>query len=100
MKYLVLIVALFASLPSIAGDIDIGKAGATVCAGCHGLDGISTTPSFPNLAGQKMAYLVNQLIAFREQTRTGGQSAIMYGMAAGLSDKDIDNLASYFSSLK
>jgi len=100
MKYLALIVALFVSGPSLAGDIDVGKAGATVCAGCHGLDGISMTPSFPNLAGQKFVYLKNQLIAFRDKSRTGGQSAIMYGMAAGLSDEDIENLAMYFSSLK
>lgn len=100
MKYLILIAALFVSLPSIAGDVDVGKAGATVCAGCHGLDGISTTPGFPNLAGQDLTYLKNQLKAFREKTRTGEQAAIMYGMAEGLSDEDIDNLASYFSSLK
>ena len=100
MKYFAIIVALLVSSPSIAGDVDVGKAGATVCAGCHGLDGISTAPGFPNLAGQDLTYLKNQLIAFREKTRTGGQAAIMYGMAAGLSDEDIDNLATYFSMLK
>jgi len=82
-----------------AGSIDIERAGATVCAGCHGMDGISVVPGFPNLAGQDRSYLVNQLTAFREKTRTGGQSALMYGMAAGLSDEDIANLAAYFSSL-
>ena len=100
MKYLALIAALFVSIPSMAGDIDVGKAGATVCAGCHGLDGISTAPGFPSLAGQDLKYLITQLTAFREKTRTGGQSVIMYGMAAGLSDEDIENLSTYFSSLK
>jgi len=84
---------------AIAGNVDIGKAGATVCAGCHGMDGKSVAPGFPNLAGQDKLYLINQLKAFRDKERTGTQSAIMYGMAAGLSNSDIDNLAAYFSSL-
>jgi len=100
MKNLLLCAALLTCLPAYAGDIDIGKAGATVCAGCHGLHGESTAPGFPNLAGQDFLYLKNQLINFRNKSRTGGQSAVMYGMAAGLSDEDIENLATYFSSLK
>ena len=92
--------ALILSLPTFAGNIDVGRAGATVCAGCHGLDGKSVGPGFPNLAGQDIVYLRNQLINYRNKTRTGGQSALMWGMAAGLSDEDIENLASYFSSLK
>ena len=100
MKYILLAIGLTLSLPTVAGDIDIGKAGATVCAGCHGLDGKSVGPGFPNLAGQDIVYLKNQLINYRNKSRTGGQSALMYGMAAGLSDEDIENLATYFSSLK
>ncbi len=88
------------SAPLFAGDVDIGRAGATVCAGCHGMDGKSTTPGFPNLAGQDVTYLKNQLMNFRNKSRTGGQSVIMYGMASGLTDTDIENLATYFSSLK
>jgi len=52
------------------------------------------------LAGQDKVYLVRQLKNFRDKSRTGGQAVIMYGMAGGLSDTDIDNLAAYFSSLK
>lgn len=99
MKYLIFCFALVASSLTFAGDIDIGKAGATVCAGCHGMDGKSVAPGFPSLAGQDLTYLKNQLKNFRDKTRTGGQSAIMFGMASGLSDDDIDNLATYFSSL-
>ena len=54
---------------------------ATVCAGCHGIDGKSTTPGFPNLAGQDFIYLKNQLINFRNKSRTGGQAAVMYGLS-------------------
>lgn len=98
-KSLAALACLCLSNLAMAGNVDIGKAGATVCAGCHGMDGQSVVPGFPNLAGQDKLYLTNQLKAFREKTRTGGQSVIMYGMAAGLSDTDIDNLAAYFSSL-
>jgi len=99
MKYLILLASLIITAPVMAGDIDVGKAGATVCAGCHGLDGKSTAPGFPNLAGQDYKYLKAQIENFRNKSRTGGQAALMYGMVAGLSDTDIDNLAMYFSSL-
>ena len=100
MKYLILLASLIITAPVMAGDIDVGKAGATVCAGCHGLDGKSTAPGFPNLAGQDYKYLKTQIENFRNKSRTGGQAALMYGMVAGLSDNDIENLATYFSSLK
>lgn len=90
---------LLLSSASMAGEIDIADAGATVCAGCHGMDGKSVAPGFPSLAGQDFLYLKNQLINFRNKTRTGGQSVLMYGMVQGLSDDDIDKLATYFSSL-
>ncbi|HEB78362.1 MAG TPA: cytochrome c [Methylothermaceae bacterium] len=67
------------------------------CAGCHGAKGISPEgTSYPNLAGQKEAYIVNALKAYRDKTR---QAPLMNGMAAGFSDEDIDNLAAYYASL-
>lgn len=66
------------------------------CIACHGPTGISVAPIYPNLAGQKEAYLVAQLKAFRDGTRP---NAIMAPMAKGLSDTDIANLAAYLSAL-
>ncbi len=86
-----------ASVSMAAGDAAAGKAKAAVCAGCHGAAGISANPLWPNLAGQKDAYLAKQLKAFRDGTRT---DPTMAPMAKPLSDADIDNLAAYFSSLK
>jgi cytochrome c553 len=86
-----------ATVSSAAGDAAAGKAKAAVCAGCHGANGISMAPIYPNLAGQKEAYLAAQLKAFRDGSRA---NAIMAPMAKPLSDADIDNLAAYFSSLK
>lgn len=82
---------------AMAGDAAAGKAKSAMCAGCHGQDGISLVPTYPNLAGQKEAYLVKSLKDFRSKTRV---DATMNAMAAGLSDTDISNLATYFSSLK
>lgn len=101
LKRSVIVIALMALLPqvSLAGDAAAGKAKAMVCAGCHGADGKAVAPIYPNLAGQNAAYLEASLKAFRSKERTGGQAVIMYGMAAGLSDDDIANLAAYFSGL-
>jgi cytochrome c553 len=82
---------------SFAADAAAGKAKAATCAGCHGAAGVSAVPIYPNLAGQKEAYLVAQLKAFKDGTRA---NPIMAPMAKPLSDDDIANLAAYFSSLK
>lgn len=79
-----------------AGDMAAGKAKAAMCAACHGAEGISTAPDYPNLAGQKEQYLSNQLLAFRAGTRS---NALMSPMAQPLSDEDIADLAAYYSSL-
>lgn len=79
-----------------AGDAAAGKAKAATCAGCHGAAGVSNNPMWPNLAGQKEGYLVKQMKAFRDGTRT---DPMMSPMAKPLSDADIENLAAYFSGL-
>jgi cytochrome c553 len=70
-----------------------------VCASCHGVDGNSASPTFPKLAGQQKEYLTNQLKAFRDKTRADPHAhTYMWGMAAHLTDEQIDGLATYFSS--
>jgi len=80
-----------------AGDKVAGKAKAASCAGCHGATGVSANPMWPNLAGQKEAYLVKQLKAFKDGSR---KDPMMSPMAKPLSDKDIANIAAYYGSLK
>lgn len=91
------VLTLSAATAVSAGDAAAGKAKAAVCAGCHGVNGVSAIPTYPNLAGQKAAYTAKQLKAFRDKTRV---DPVMAGMAAALTDADIDNLAAYFESLK
>ncbi len=80
-----------------AGDPEAGKAKATVCAACHGPAGFSPSGQWPNLAAQKEEYIVLQLKAFKDGSR---KNALMSPQAASLSDKDIENLASYYASMK
>jgi cytochrome c553 len=83
-----------------AGDAAAGKAKSTVCASCHGANGIAIAPTYPNLAGQNEAYLASALQAYKKKERKGAMAALMQGQAAGLSDDDINNLAAYYASLK
>lgn len=70
------------------------KAGA--CASCHGAQGVSNNPLWPDLAGQKSGYLAIQLAAFRDGVR---QNAVMDAFVKGLSDADIQSIATYYSQL-
>jgi len=99
-KFIVVAAAALLSVQAMAADVGAGKAKSVMCAGCHGADGVAIAPTYPNLAGQNAPYLVSALKAYKAQQRTGGQAPIMYGMVAGLTDADIENLAAYFSSLK
>ncbi|RMD71962.1 MAG: cytochrome c4 [Gammaproteobacteria bacterium] len=78
-----------------AGDPEAGKAKSGVCAGCHGPDGNSPSPQFPKLAGQNARYLVKQLRDYKSGAR---KDPTMSGMAAPLSDRDMEDLAAYFAS--
>jgi cytochrome c553 len=69
------------------------------CGTCHGVNGRSTSPTFPNLAAQQPLYIEAQLKAFKEQTRADPDAqAYMWGMAAQLSDGQITALGDYFSA--
>ena len=80
-----------------AGDAAAGKAKAALCAACHGPDGNSTNPLWPNIAGQHAPYLVKQLKDFKSGAR---KDPVMSPMAMPLSDQDIENVAAYFASQK
>jgi cytochrome c553 len=68
------------------------------CGTCHGVNGRSVSPTFPNLAAQTAPYIEAQLHAFKDQTRADPDAqAYMWGMASQLSDASISGLANYFS---
>jgi len=92
---LILVAFLISPFAYAAGDAEAGQAKAAVCASCHGAEGCSANPLWPNLAGQKDQYMAKQLKMFRDGTRN---DPLMSAMAKPLSDEDIDNLSAYFSA--
>ncbi len=93
-----ILVLFLLSLPltlAAKGDANSGKEKAKVCKACHGLDGKSVDPSYPNLAGQHASYLHKALGDYRSGRRT---NLIMAGFAGPLSDQDIKDLAAWYSS--
>ncbi len=102
MRELILASAMVLTTSSLglAGDIDTGRQRAAQCASCHGINGRSPVPNYPNLAGQSALYLQYALKLYRDEQRTGGLAGLMHVQAAQLSDDDIANLATYYASLK
>ena len=92
-----LILAASANIAIAGGDAAAGKAKAASCNACHGANGISAIPTYPNLAGQKEAYLVKQMKAFKDKSR---KDPTMNAMAAPLSDTDMANIAAHYAGLK
>ncbi len=85
---------------AFSSDISKGKALSVSCAACHGDQGISLNPTWPKIAGQNPKYLASQLYEFRKGPDGNRNNAVMYGIAMTLSDDDIENLSTYYASLK
>lgn len=91
------IALLIATGPAVAdGDIEAGKKKSAACVACHGQNGISRVPNYPNIGGQNEEYLYLSLKAYKDGTR---KNNLMNGLVAGLSDQDLKDLAAYYSSL-
>jgi cytochrome c553 len=83
--------------PATAADPARGAArAAEACAACHGVDGRSTQPGIPSLAGQPAEFITLQMILFREGLR---QVPAMNEVARGLPDPAIEDLAAHYAAL-
>ncbi len=90
--------SLFAMASNVhAASIKAGKDKSATCAGCHGEKGNSLVSMYPKLASQNEEYLVKTLHAFKDGTRNG---PMMSSMAAGLSDGDIEDIATFYEAQK
>ena len=78
----------------IMSPYDKGKTASAVCAGCHGVDGNSTTPGMPSLAGQQPTYFVNAVRAYLDGTRDKPATE----MLQALDTVDLQSLAFYYAS--
>ena len=79
----------------IEGSVEAGQTKAAICGACHGADGNSVNPEWPNLAGQHAGYSYKQLMAFKNGDRV---NALMLGQVAMLNEEDMRNLAVYFEA--
>jgi len=87
---------LLVSLPAFAkGDAAAGQGKSAICAACHGMDGNSTVPTWPKLAGQHESYLTRQASLIKAGARMVPEMA---GITPGLSEQDIKDISAYFAS--
>jgi len=84
-------------LPYSNAGVAEAPAAAAACSACHGAKGVSINPQWPNLAGQNAPYLKTQITAFRDGVRA---NAMMAPFVSGLTDDDVDALASWYSQQK
>ena len=80
---------------AVSGNADAGAQKAAVCTACHGPNGISPVPNFPNIAGQKFDYLYWQLVELKGRNDS---SSPMTPILAPMSDTDLRDLAAHFAA--
>jgi cytochrome c553 len=78
-----------------SGDASVGQKKSAPCAACHGAQGVSPSPEFPNLAGQYPDYLETALKHYQNGKR---KNPIMVAQVEKLKPKDIQDLAAFFAS--
>ncbi|MFA7666548.1 MAG: cytochrome c [Burkholderiaceae bacterium] len=86
-----------AASPALAGDAEAGRAKAKACVMCHGEMGLATNPGAPNLAGQPMVYLIEEMKNYRSGKR---QDPVMSVIAKPLTDAEIADLAAWYASIE
>ncbi len=74
-----------------------GETKAMVCIACHGPQGNSTTPAWPNLAGQNKKYLVKQLNDIKQSKQRNVPT--MTAIIANFNEQDMDDLAGYYAKM-
>jgi len=83
------------ALPVEGGSVENGASKAAVCTACHGPNGNSVNPEWPNLAAQSAVYTFSQLQLFKGNVR---HNPLMAPIVQPLTDADFKDLAVYFAS--
>ncbi|MGL5742461.1 MAG: c-type cytochrome [Legionella sp.] len=98
MKKFVLTVILFSPWPFYAQDNSAPSTNhVAVCAACHGQQGNSTNPQWPNIAGQHPKYFVKQLKDMNNHSLRNAPT--MSALVATLTEQDMDDLAAYYAKM-
>jgi cytochrome c553 len=80
---------------ALKGSVEDGGNKAGVCTACHGVNGNSTNPEWPVLAGQNAAYIREQLAMFKARKRI---NEIMYPIVAQMSEQDFADVAAFYAA--
>ncbi len=91
-----LILLLMTSSEHAMGSNNVGRAMTAPCATCHGQDGRSLNPTWPNLAGQHISYLKKQLFDLKQNTSRHVDDA-MAPFIQALTAEDIHNIAEFYA---
>jgi cytochrome c553 len=98
--------------PAAAADKDLAALGQKIwrggiaainvpaCAGCHGPAGAGIPAQYPRLSGQFAEYIAAQLKAFKEGARANDANGVMRGVAARLTEREIQAVAQYAAGLR
>ncbi len=94
-------VAQLSAAADAAGDANAAKNKVAMCIGCHGIPGYKATfPEVyrvPMIGGQSEKYIASALNAYKKGERNHPS---MVGIAKGLSDQDIADIAAYYAQQK
>jgi cytochrome c553 len=90
-----------AAAADVAGNSKTADNKIAMCIGCHGIPGYKSgypeVYRVPLLGGQSAKYIENSLKAYRKGERNNPS---MRGIAGGMSDQDIANIAAYYAQQK
>jgi cytochrome c553 len=87
-----------AAASAAAADPGAALYQAKSCFTCHGADGKTTImDTYPKIAGQSAEYLFAQMKDIKTGTRSNGQTAVMKGIVAAVSDEDMKTIAEWLS---
>ena len=76
-----------------------GATGVPACVGCHLPNGVGHQ-RYPRLAGQRQAYIVQQLTEFKSGARSNDRAHVMRAVAGRLADEEIRAVAAYLAGLQ
>jgi cytochrome c553 len=98
--------------PAAATDKDLAALGQRIwrggiaasnvpaCAGCHGPAGAGIPAQYPRLSGQFAEYVAAQLKGFKEGARANDPNGAMRGVAARMTEREIQAVAQYAAGLR
>lgn len=81
--------------PLDGAKADVGATKAAVCGACHGVNGNSQNPEWPNLAGQSPTYINEQLHLFKTNVRV---NPVMKPILDTVNEADFKDLSVYFAA--